>query len=815
MKPNFALSLSFEGISLLNRVNGGWHLLGEVALDSPDLFAEVQSLRIQAEAMEADFRCKIVLPNEQIKYVALETGRGRASARRAQAIATLEKETPYTAEQLAYDVFPAGDITYIAAVARETLAEAEAFAAEHHFNPVCFVAIPDPEDFPAEPLFGLTDAAATLMADKENLASDDAPITVISSGPLTLPADDPEDGPEPQSALTPDPVSAPERQPEPTVPEPPKTAPQTPGQGSTQSLAQATDTANPSETADKASSKSGSNTPAPIAPQPSAFSSTRARRSAIPKTAPALSGAHRTGADTGTASVSAPNTDTIAQDHVSRHSNAALRFDPATIAASLDPDTPSSVTPTKPAKSKASLLSGLSLKRTPKAKTPEAPKTTPKAAKPKPAKPTRARKVIEKEGASESQRLTIFGARDTDSIGGKPKFLGLVLTIVLMLFLAGVAAWATLFLEDGVASLFKRSPIQQTADVAPERQKQSVETGVLNPVSSTTITDSAEVEAMSDPTRPTEVTSYEAEARYAVTGIWERAPTQPQTPAAGSTDTLYLTSIDRVVVAQDAFALPVVDAGDADTALGPIPSPVAAGTTFALDARGFVVATAQGALTPDGVLVFSGKPEVVPSNLPKRAAAPIESMSADVIAKLANRRPRSRPSNLAEQNQRQVLGGRSLAELAKIRPRLRPTSEKTIAELNTDATAQAVKLSRKPRVRPENFAKIVARATPASVAASGQTSAPTTISLAPKIPTTASVARQATIKNAINLNKVNLIGVYGTSSSRRALVRLSSGRYKKVEVGDRIDGGKVAAIGESELRYVKRGQNVVIKLPKG
>ena len=31
MKPNFALSLSFDGIRLLHRVSGGWHLVGEAA----------------------------------------------------------------------------------------------------------------------------------------------------------------------------------------------------------------------------------------------------------------------------------------------------------------------------------------------------------------------------------------------------------------------------------------------------------------------------------------------------------------------------------------------------------------------------------------------------------------------------------------------------------------------------------------------------------------------------------------------------------------------------------------------------------------
>ena len=71
------------------------------------------------------------------------------------------------------------------------------------------------------------------------------------------------------------------------------------------------------------------------------------------------------------------------------------------------------------------------------------------------------------------------------------------------------------------------------------------------------------------------------------------------------------------------------------------------------------------------------------------------------------------------------------------------------------------------------------------------------------------------MRNAINLRKVNLIGVYGKPSSRRALVRLSNGRYRKVEVGDRIDGGRVSAIGDAELRYQKSGRAIVLKMPRG
>ncbi|MDO8884731.1 pilus assembly protein PilP, partial [Pseudotabrizicola sp.] len=88
-------------------------------------------------------------------------------------------------------------------------------------------------------------------------------------------------------------------------------------------------------------------------------------------------------------------------------------------------------------------------------------------------------------------------------------------------------------------------------------------------------------------------------------------------------------------------------------------------------------------------------------------------------------------------------------------------------------------------------------------------------STAPRIPTTANVAKQATFVNAINLGKINLIGVYGTQSKRYALVRQPNGRYRKVRVGDSLDGGKVQAITASEVRYQKGGRMLALAMPAG
>lgn len=731
MKPEFALSLSFEGISLLYRVDGGWHLLGEAALTSQTLGADLETLREMAVSIGGkDFRTKLVLPNDQIKYLTLATGDISHEARAAAVGDELETTTPYSLDELAFDLDPAGKETRAAAVARETLDEAEAFATEHAFHPVCFVATPPDGDFAREPFFGPTKTAAKLLG-QETAEGDAHPIHVISSGPLPEPAPAPEPEPEQEEETPPAPDQAPE---EPAAP---------------------TDDA-PADDA-----------PADEAPLP-AFGSRR-------KTSPDL----RAKRDTET---TAPRSDTTLT--ASREDAAALRFDPARIAAGLRPqDTPEDPAP-KPSEKEGAAASFQHNRAASPASTP----------------------------AQERQRMMIFGARSNE-VGGKPRYLGLALTVALLLFLAAVAAWAALFTDEGVTGLLRRDPPPQIADSAPESHPtQSLETDALPPVSVETITDSAEIEAMEDLDHPTALDGVEAEARYAATGIWQRAPDQALLPRSGTTDDLYLASIDRVVIAKDAVALPTLASYGTDRPLPRQISPLPQGMTFDLDDRGLVKATPDGAISPEGITVYLGRPPVLPPAYPTRKATPDEALSPEQRTRIAQKRPRLRPGDLIEQNERASNGGRSLAELGRIRPRLRPETAKALEEAeDTTGTQYAVATSLRPKARPANFETIVARAE--RTAPTQPTTAYATV--APALPSKASVARQATVNNAINLRKVNLIGVYGTSGSRRALVRLSNGRFKKVKVGDRIDGGKVAAIGDTELRYVKSGKNIILKLPRG
>jgi len=329
----------------------------------------------------------------------------------------------------------------------------------------------------------------------------------------------------------------------------------------------------------------------------------------------------------------------------------------------------------------------------------------------------------------------------------------------------------------------------------------------------------------------------EAAVAYAATGIQQSAPQVPETPAVIGLRDLYVASIDRTDLAQDAVALQPVAALLTDQPLGTVSSPLAAGTEIELGPRGLVEATVGGTLNPGGVMVFLGRPPVVPPATPARLRPGPEVETAAVQS--VGQRPRLRPRDLQERFERTNLGGLSRQELSVRRPKARAASPQEQSAPDQTPTAQAVATSRIPLARPENFAAIVSAVrpppseepeepeattvtvsppqsptTPAAQATTTTTAAaavPRTT--APRIPSSASVAREATLRHEINLRRVNLIGVYGTPSNRRALVRLPSGRYKKVQVGDSVDGGRVVAIGDSELRYQKGGRNLVLKIP--
>ncbi len=822
MKPAFALSLSFDGIVLLHRAAGGWRRVGEAAPDSPDLSAALAELRELAARLEPDgTSTKLIIPNDQIRYLSIDTGMADSQTRDRRVREALEGATPYPVDDLVYDLSVEGSKTHIAAVARETLAEAEGFAVDHQFNPLCFVAVPGDQAFLGEPFFGPSRHAASMLPKGQQVEADGIAVVVVGEAEIPpvpsgsdvgvtdghLP-----DGPVPSAP----PVigfSSRRGKPQPEAASRPVSVP----------------TPVPEEPAKAEPTEPQIPTPAIAAP----------RAGTEPPTAAELSGTLRA-----TSPVAA-----------ARKSTSKARV----------------LAPEMPAKLAAAISQGNSL-------------------------------------PDEAERLTVFGARQGAAVGGKPRHLGLILTAVLLLLLAGIAAWASIFLDDPIARLLGRSPPVETV-AAPEPvavpTTQQVATSVMpkeqaiapvesrpqprprpspppgnvtfdlpdfaapnamdetalagpieaeEPVATVKLgpgpgglsgADATAPEAPRTPRPPAPaVTTTPAppaarqETLYAATGIWQNAPQEPDTPTLIGLSDLFIGSIDNRDLSRDAIALPGADTLLTDVSLASLAAPVAFDTRFDLDARGLVKPTPQGALSPQGVMVYLGRPAVVPPKTPARGT--VDALGNPALERLAGRRPRLRPADLSDQIERSRFGGRTRQELAGLRPKARPFSDRAAPEatpaIDESATARAVAASRRPPLRPTRFASLATTPAPATAdhpdrpAQSEQPGRRTTVApdrggnrtevasiaprtVKPKVPSPSSVTRQATVKNAINLRQVNLIGVYGSPSNRRALVRLPSGRYKKVKVGDTLDSGRIVAIGDSELRYQKGGRNVVLKVP--
>ena len=852
MKPNFALSLSFDGIRLLHRAAGGWRVVGEVSLAAEDMAAELAALRKTASDLEPrGVRSKLIIPNEQIRYLTIDSGDIDTDGRWAAAFAALEGATPYAVDDLSVDICADGARTHVAAVARETLDEAEEFAMLHRFHPVSFVSIPGEAGFLVEPFLGVTSHAADLLEPGDEVVADGIAVVVVGDiktpvGPVVtddaVAAEVPEDDAAPvvdaisppvadpevpaqtpakdaktdDSATPPAPVPAPVPEAEQAAPkptktpkaEPPKSAPPTP------------ETKPDTKPDTKPETK-----PDTAEPDPAAFGfSSRRAPAANP---PAVGGANRKDTPAGKPPPVAVAPPPTAAPRITPVPAASSAVTPPLSATTGSPSLAAPDDTAAPiALAKASVTGFMSRRRKPK-------RSNPAAA---PAPLAQSSHPVTDPPEDEAQRMTVFGARSKPGtkVGGKPRYLGLILTAALLVFLAGIAAWASVFMDDGLARFFDRAEDPVVVDVPPELLPEpdpeqiedqidgGAEVASLDPALSDE--DAAVLDALGDPQPEPEAEAaanpererQAAEARYAVTGIWPLAPQEPDPAPVVPLEDLYVASIDPVSPARDAVALPAPADLDTDLALAALPSPAAAGTQFALDGEGRVIPTEEGAVTPNGVTLYKGRPAVVPPETPTRFAE--EPTVNPELERLARARPRARPDDLIENTERATLGGLTRNELAEVRPKLRPAVAKIEEEKDEVPTAQAATVSFRPNGRPRNFDRTVARAraaqpepTQAAAVAPVTTTAP--VAVAPKIPSKTSVAAGATVKNAINLRKVNLIGVYGKPSSRRALVRLSNGRYQKVQVGDRIDGGRVSAIGDSELRYQKGGRNVVLKMP--
>ena len=196
MKPDFALSLSFDGITLLHRTKPGWNIIGKAKLDSAALESDVADIRRKALSLDsrAD-NVKLVIPNEQIKFIKLLRPDGAQSNDiEAVILDHLQGATPYHVSELRFDWIASKNDLYVAAVAIETLQEAENFAETHSFKPLGNVAIPPKDSFIGEAFFGTALGGQQQMEwyDQEiDISPSPSPEALLKIAPKPLPPEPP------------------------------------------------------------------------------------------------------------------------------------------------------------------------------------------------------------------------------------------------------------------------------------------------------------------------------------------------------------------------------------------------------------------------------------------------------------------------------------------------------------------------------------------------------------------------------------------------------------------------------------------------
>lgn len=858
MTPNFALSLSFEGIRLLQRGADGWLLVDEVALDDADLGAALARMKERAAQLDpSPLRTKLLIPNDQIRYLALDNPRADEDDIRA----SLDGATPYALDDLVFDYSRGGGRTYVAAIARETLDEAEGFAAGYGFNPVSFAAVPDAFTFVGEAFFGRTSAAASLLTDGQTIERDVNAVVVVGR------VADPEPEPELEPEVVEEPPVVEQEIVEEAVVEPTEEAQAEAEQVKLEfdidldiDLSAIEEVPPPVEAEPEAAPEPAEESEEPA--EPVVFSS-RARTSDA--TTPTL-----TTGDKATATIQPRITPTITPTvgipPAPSDLDAAPVFaaTPRTIPTETkQEDKTSPLAPVMAAatSAKAALADGLAaLNDRRKARRTEKDAERDAAALAK--LEAKAQEVVaeldgDAEPADEKVRLTIFGARRKAQAKAikRPKYVFAILMALLLAFLLAVAIWSST-LENGIAGLFGGSDVTvATLDAdnpAPEDEAAADLGDAMSDVDIAieNLTQDGALLPPTDLPLGQVLSPAEAQRLYAATGVWQRAPTFPYTPKIETTDGVTIAAIDPVTFGTDAVALPSITAMQPDLSVVSPLAPPAAGTEFDRDANGNIRATEAGTVLPTGITVFAAtatttRPIARPDGIaPNPEAAP--TTNPDLVTaggvSLASLRPRSRPDNLAENIERDTLGGYTASELAALRPRARPDNLVIVApepaplpipEADVDAIAAAIAAAAPPDLtagasqyavsssplpisRPRNFDRIVT-ATAASLQSEPEASAPTDASatMRPTGSVPGGVARAATENNVLTMRDIALIGIAGSSSSRIALVRMGNGRIVSVRVGDTLDGGRVTAIGESVLNYEKRGRVVSLEMPRG
>lgn len=735
MKPQFALNLSFDDIALLLRGHEGWLVIDEVSLESKHLDQDLKNLITRAgDFSAAPVKTKVIIPNEQIKYLEIPVVEGTDNADLIKN--NLQGATPYAIEDLAFDWCEANGTLQVAAVARETLDEAHEFASMYNFKPQGFVAIPPAGAFKGEVVFGLARSA-----DDAVILRDDVPIAI---------------------------------------------------------LGRAEDFETPPDT-----------------------------ETAVAAVMPSLLG-HKVRAEA---------------RGISEADSQVAKSTPI-------PDVAQSLR----ASAKANATGGMSFfsRRIEALRKPEAKKVV--IAAPAPRTPSA-------NANSEAEKLTLFGARDRSGRAAAIFSMLRAGAIAAVFFaICAIAIWYILDEQTEITLVPNETPAPivtitdetpsvaaETPSVEPEAPTVTVESppveevvqNVAQQTDANELTPEEKAELNSEDVEvtfddatpettqdtktpdglevagqdPVELSEEEIAARYAATGIWPIAPKEIPVTRQVPLTNFEVASIEAPLETQDAVSLADPNTFRGDRSITRMTPPAPFGTRLNLGENGLVIATPEGTLSPDGHMVYLGRPRTLPPSIPTRAEEQEIARTSRSGRLLSEIRPKARPfADVVEPAEIAP----TIAAIPTRRPQKRPQSvEDAVANLAVAVVDQTVSRSPAPRpkLRPSNLNTTVREDTTQVASAAAPRRVDT--SAAPRIPTRSNVAARATDRNALRINRVALIGVIGTAKNKRAIVIFENGRRRTVSVGDRLDGGRVAAIGDGQLKYTKGNRTITLKMPRG
>ena len=186
-----------------------------------------------------------------------------------------------------------------------------------------------------------------------------------------------------------------------------------------------------------------------------------------------------------------------------------------------------------------------------------------------------------------------------------------------------------------------------------------------------------------------------------------------------------------------------------------------------------------------------------PSPLPQDAALD----TTDLILNLSIPRPPVRPTFGQETNVAALISELRPAEVDN-----QPISKVALGEVFSP-------VQRPPSLLEQARKIIKDRSSVTAVVAKKQEPVSSTSQERLRIPTSARVATVATIEDGINLGDLSLIGIYGTSKTRRALVRLPQGRYVQISRGDEVRGWTVSAVSDDAVRIQRGSKSKILRLP--